>query len=167
MLNFPDFRAHERDFQMIAQVSGRASRKHRRGKVIVQTSSPEHPVIRQVVNHDYSAMFTTQCQERQLFRYPPFYRMIQLTLKHKDAEVVSRAAARLVVELRRQFADRVAGPVVPVVSRIQNQYLRILILKVESGASVARVREILAVVMEYVLTIPEYKSVKISAESDV
>lgn len=167
MLNFPDFRAHERAFQMIAQVSGRAGRKHRRGKVIVQTSSPEHPVIRQVINHDYRAMFTTQCQERQLFRYPPFYRMIQLTLKHKDAEVVSRAAARLVVELRRQFADRVAGPVVPVVSRIQNQYLRILILKVESGASVARVREILAVVMEYVLTIPEYKSVKISAESDV
>lgn len=167
MLNFPDFRAHERAFQMIAQVSGRAGRKHRRGKVILQTNSPDHPVILQVINHDYKAMFTTQCQERQQFKYPPFYRMIQLTLKHKDAEVVSRASARLASELRRQFADRVAGPVVPIVSRIQNQYLRLIILKVESGASVARVREILAVVMEYVLSIPEYKSVKISAESDV
>ncbi|ODT55991.1 MAG: primosomal protein N' [Paludibacter sp. 47-17] len=167
MLHFPDFRAHERAFQMIAQVSGRAGRRHRRGKVVVQTGSPGHPVIRQVLTHDYKAMFATQCQERQLFKYPPFYRMIQLTLKHKDAEVVSRASVRLAAELRRQFADRVAGPVVPVVSRIQNHYLRLIVLKVESGASVARVREILAVVMEYVLTIPEYKSVKISAESDV
>lgn len=167
MLNFPDFRAHERAFQMIAQVSGRAGRKHRRGKVVVQTNSPLHPVIQQVVAHDYKAMFNTQCRERELFKYPPFYRMIQLTLKHKDADVVARASARLVGELRHQFADRVAGPVVPVVSRIQNQYLRLIVLKVESGASVARVREILAVVMEYVLTIPEYKSVKISTESDV
>lgn len=167
MLNFPDFRAHERAFQMIAQVSGRAGRKHRRGKVVLQTNSPDHPVIQQVLRHDYRAMFDTQCRERQLFKYPPFYRMIQLTLRHRDAEIVSRAGARLAAELRRQFADRVAGPVVPVVSRIQNQYLRIIILKVESGASVARVREILSVVMEYVLTIPEYKSVKISAESDV
>jgi primosomal protein N' (replication factor Y) len=167
MLNFPDFRAHERAFQMIAQVSGRAGRKHRRGKVVVQTNAPLHPVIQQVVAHDYKAMFNTQCHERELFRYPPFYRMIQLTLKHRDAEVVARASTRLAGELRRQFADRVAGPVVPVVSRIQNQHLRLIVLKVESGASVARVREILAVVMEYVLTIPEYKSVKISAESDV
>lgn len=167
MLNFPDFRAHERAFQMIAQVSGRAGRKHRRGKVVLQTNSPDHPVIQQVLRHDYRAMFDTQCRERQLFKYPPFYRMIQLTLRHRDAEIVARAGARLAAELRRQFADRVAGPVVPVVSRIQNQYLRLIILKVESGASVARVREILSVVMEYVLTIPEYKSVKISAESDV
>lgn len=167
LLNFPDFRAHERAFQMMAQVSGRAGRKHRRGKVVLQTNSPEHPVILQVIKHDYKAMFDTQCRERQLFKYPPFYRMIQLTLKHKDAEVVARASARLVAELRRQFAERVSGPVVPLVSRIQNQYLRLILLKVESGASVARVREILSVVMEYVLTIPDYKSVKISAESDV
>ena len=91
MLNFPDFRAHERAFQMIAQVSGRAGRKHRRGKVVVQTNSPEHVVIQQVLKHDYKALFNMQCSERQVFKYPPFYRMIQLTLKHREVGVVNRA----------------------------------------------------------------------------
>lgn len=166
MLNFPDFRAHERAFQMIAQVSGRAGRKHRRGKVIVQTHSPDHPVIQQVLRHDYAAMFNTQCSERQQFKYPPFYRMIQITLKHKDAGVVNRCASLMSTELRKQFGQRVAGPVVPAVSRIQNLYLRLIILKIESGFSAARVREILAVIIQYIGSFPEFKSVKVVPDVD-
>lgn len=166
MLNFPDFRAHERAFQMIAQVSGRAGRKHRRGKVILQTHSPEHPVISQVLHHNYKAMFETQCAERQQFKYPPFYRMIQITLKHKDSGVVSRASELLVNELRKQFGDRVAGPVVPAVSRIQNLYLRLIVLKIEAGASTARVREMLGIIIQYLLSFPEFKSVRVSPDVD-
>ena len=166
MLNFPDFRAHERSFQLIEQVSGRAGRKYRRGKVILQTFSPQHPVIQQVLQHDYKAMFDIQCNERQQFKYPPYYRMIQITFKHKDSSIASRAASLMANELRKQFGQRVAGPVVPVVSRIQNNYLRQLLLKIESGISAARVREILGVIIQYVLSFPEFKSVRISPDVD-
>jgi len=166
MLNFPDFRAHERAFQMIAQVSGRAGRKHRRGKVILQTHSPGHPVIAQVLNHDYSAMFNTQCHEREQFKYPPFYRMIVITLKHKDSGVTSRCAVLMANELRKQFGERVAGPVIPAVSRIQNQYLRQIILKIESGISASRIREMLAVIIQYVVSYPEFKSVRVVPDVD-
>lgn len=166
MLNFPDFRAHERAFQLMAQVSGRAGRKFKRGLVVVQTSAPEHPVISQVVAHDYRGMYDLQCEERALFRYPPFYRMIQLTLKHKDASLVSRASSDMAVILREIFGERVLGPVIPAVSRIQNMYIRQVILKVETDASHVRAKELLASVIGRILADSRYRYVRINIDVD-
>jgi len=91
LLNFPDFRAHERAYQLMAQVSGRAGRKNKRGLVVLQTSQPEHTVIGQVIRNDYAAMYKLQTEERKQFKYPPYFRMIQITLRHKDVQVVKQA----------------------------------------------------------------------------
>lgn len=119
LINFPDFRAHERAFQLILQVSGRAGRKHSRGKVFIQTSQPEHPLIQLLVNQDYNSAFTTQLEERKLFKYPPYYRLIKIVVKHKNVETVERASQQLAKEFHKIKPLVVLGPEFPLVSRIQ------------------------------------------------
>jgi primosomal protein N' (replication factor Y) len=131
MINFPDFRSFERSFQLMAQVSGRAGRKGERGKVIIQTYKPQHEVIKNVVNTDYLAMFNSQLNERKKFKYPPYYRLIKITLKHKDAEFLNKAAAAFAKELRKSFDKNVLGPEYPIVSRIKNMFLKDILLKIE------------------------------------
>jgi len=119
LLNFPDFRAHERAYQLISQVSGRAGRKHGNGKVVIQTSQPNHPLIEMIRNQNYNQALQTQFEERQLFKYPPFYRLIKIVIKHKNEDTVNRAANQLGKELRKTNHYIVLGPEFPLISRIQ------------------------------------------------
>jgi len=166
MLNFPDFRAHERAYQLMAQVSGRAGRKNKRGTVVLQTSSPEHAIIGQVIRNDYKAMYTMQCEERQLFRYPPFFRIIQIVLRHRDPNVVNQAAHKLANDLRAVFGARVLGPNIPVVARVQNMYIKHILLKIENEASTTRAKEILREVTNQVLADSRFKSLWINLDVD-
>jgi primosomal protein N' (replication factor Y) len=166
MLNFPDFRAHERAYQLMAQVSGRAGRKNKRGTVILQTSSPEHAIIGQVIRNDYKAMYDTQCEERKLFKYPPFYRIIQIILRHRDPNVVNQAAGRLATDLRAVFGARVLGPNTPVVSRVQNLYIKHILLKIENEASSERAKDILRQITNQLLSDSKFKSLWINLDVD-
>lgn len=166
MLNFPDFRAHERAFQLMAQVSGRAGRKNKRGLVVLQTSQPEHPVIKQVIENDYLAMYNTQCAERSLFKYPPYYKMIQITLKHRDAGILKKAVIQYGSHLRTVFGSRILGPIDPPVSRIQNLYLKQFIFKIENEASPKRAKELLRELTNELLSQQEFKSLRVSLDVD-
>ena len=166
MLNFPDFRAHERAYQLMAQVSGRAGRKNKRGTVVLQTSSPEHAIIGQVIRNDYKAMYDTQCEERKLFKYPPFYRIIQIILRHRDPNVVNQAANRLASDLRAVFGARVLGPNVPAVSRVQNLYIKHILLKIENEASPERAKDILRQITNQVVADPKFKSLWVNLDVD-
>ena len=131
MLTFPDFRAYERSYQMMAQVAGRAGRKNRQGKVIIQTSTVNHPVIQFVMANDYISFYNYVLHERHKFRYPPYYRLIEITLKHKDSSLLNEAASELAKVLRNKFGRRILGPEYPSVSRIKNEYLKKILFKLE------------------------------------
>ncbi|MCL1934001.1 MAG: primosomal protein N' [Candidatus Azobacteroides sp.] len=143
LMNFPDFRAYERAWQLISQVAGRAGRRKTSGEVILQTSHPDHPLIRTALSHQYEAMYEMQMEERQLFRYPPFYRLIYIYLKHKKEDVLNAAAHVFAQSLREKLGDRVLGPEKPPTSRIQNLYIRRILLKIEAGVSVRLLHEII------------------------
>ena len=166
MLNFPDFRAHERAFQLMAQVSGRAGRKNKRGTVILQTTTTEHAIIGQVIRNDYQAMFATQCKERRLFRYPPFFRMIQIVIRHRDPNILNQASARIAADLRAVFGNRVLGPNIPAVSRIQNMYIKHILLKFEVDASAEKAKEILRQVTNQIISEPKFKALWVNLDVD-
>lgn len=166
MLNFPDFRAHERAYQLMAQVSGRAGRKNKQGSVVLQTADPEHPVIRQVAVNDYKAMYLTQLKERELFDYPPFYRLIYIYLKHRDEHLLQTLSQSYANQLRQVFDTRILGPDNPPVSRIQSLYIRKIVLKVETKASLPTVRSLLLKVYDEVLKDERFKSLIIYYDVD-
>ena len=166
MLNFPDFRSFERSYQLMAQVSGRAGRKNQRGKVIIQTYNPFHPIISNVIKNDYSAMFNSQLIERKKFRYPPYYRLIQVKLKHKNHNVLNKAAAELAVELRKVFGKRVLGPEYPLVSRIKNLYLKNILIKIEKESSVSFLKTTLKNQIEIFRAKKSNASVKVQIDVD-
>jgi primosomal protein N' (replication factor Y) len=149
LLKFPDYRANERSYQMLAQVSGRAGRRGKQGKVVIQTYDPAHRVIKQVIENDYKDLYFTEMEERKSFKYPPFYRIINLDIKHKDPEIVNNQAIYLAKELRQHFGEeRVIGPQPPLVSRIRNYYIQSIMLKFEKdGVSInkakANIREVI------------------------
>lgn len=166
MLNFPDFRAFERAYQLMAQVSGRAGRKNKRGKVVLQTNSPDHPVIHQVIRNDYEALFNSQCEERMQFKYPPFYRMIQIELKHKELDKVLLASKVFANMLQQVFSQRVAGPVVPSVSRVQNMYIRYFVLKIEMEASPSKAKALLKELVNQLLSDVRFRTIRIQMDVD-
>ena len=166
MLNQPDFRAHERAFQLMAQVAGRAGRRSRQGLVILQTRSPQLPVVRQVVENDYDALYTDQTEERETFHYPPFTRLILVHLRHRDLRTAESLARDVAILLRRIFGQRVLGPDTPPVGRVQQYYVRRLILKIETKASVLDVRLRLRQVQQYVLSQPQYRSAQVYYDVD-
>jgi len=131
LLRFPDYRANERSYQMLAQVSGRAGRRDKQGKVVIQTYDPNHRVIKQVIENDYTGLYLTEMEERRSFKYPPFYRIINLDIKHKNPEIVNNQAIYLANELRKHFGERVTGPEFPLISRIRNYYIKTIMLKFE------------------------------------
>lgn len=154
MLNIPDFRSYERSFQTLAQVAGRAGRKNRVGKVILQTRSADAPIIHHVVSNDYPAMYQEQMQERQLFHYPPFHRIIYVYLRHRDNQLLQHLADQMANTLRQTFGDRVLGPDRPPVSRVQSMHIRKIIIKIENSASPAAVRAALIQAQNHILSIP-------------
>lgn len=166
MLNIPDFRAFERSFQMMAQVSGRAGRKNKQGTVVLQTSSPDHPIIKHVVENDYKSMYSTQLEERQMYKYPPYFRLMNLLLKHKNKVVVERASEALAARLRAILGERVLGPQEPPVGRVQNQYLSRIMLKFEKGHSPARVKKIVNDAINHTLAQKQWRYVSIHTDVD-
>jgi primosomal protein N' (replication factor Y) len=144
LLKFPDYRANERSYQMLAQVSGRAGRRGKQGKVVIQTYDTGHRVIKQVIENDYKDLYFTEMEERKSFKYPPFYRVINLDVKHKDPEVANNQAIYLGNELRKHFGDRVIGPESPLISRIRNYYIKSIMLKFEKdGVSILKAKSTL------------------------
>jgi primosomal protein N' (replication factor Y) len=143
LMNLPDFRAYERAWQLMSQVAGRAGRRKTSGEVILQTSHPDHPLIRTALTHHYEAMYEMQMEERQLFHYPPLYRLINIYLKHRKEEVVNATARSFVQSLREKLGNRVLGPEKPPTSRIQNVYIRRILLKIETGVSIRLLHEII------------------------
>ena len=166
LLNYPDFRAYERAYQLMAQVSGRAGRKNNQGIVVLQTNEPTHQVISQVKANAYKEMFDSQMEERRLFRYPPFTRLTYIYVKGRDFATVKRAADYFSVCLRSVFADRVYGPDQPVVGRVQNQFIFKVMLKVELAVKPDQVRELLKKVSDHLLSQPEYKSIVLYSDVD-
>ena len=151
MINFPDFRSHERAFDMLEQVSGRAGRAHKQGQVIIQTSNPDHDVIKYVQAHDYEGFYQHELADRQQFGYPPFTKVINIHLKHRDDATVGELAVRYSSLLRQVFGSRVLGPMAPFVARVQNMYIRQITLKMETAASMSKVKKILRDLYEQML----------------
>jgi len=166
MLNYPDFRSYERAFQLMAQVAGRAGRKNRQGLVILQTKSPDLPVIRQVMDNDYEQLYYDQLAERQLFRYPPFYRLIYVYLKHRKEEVLNQAAELMAQHLRTGLGDRVLGPDKPPVARIQTLFIKKMMVKVEQNVSMAKVRDYLTAVQRAIVGDERFRSLIVYYDVD-
>lgn len=153
MISFPDFRASERAFDMMEQVAGRAGRAHRQGLVVLQTSEPSHPVIDFVKKHDYEGFFAFELQERRQFTFPPFVRMINIYLRHRDEATVGELAVRYSQLLRQTFGNRVLGPEAPLVGRVQQLFIRQIMLKMEMEASMSKVKRFLRDLYEQMLTL--------------
>lgn len=166
MLNFPDFRAHERSFQLMEQVSGRAGRRQKQGKVIIQTSDPSNRIIKLLLRHDYKTMFRLQMDERKAFNYPPFSRIIKIILKHKDRSQLNYFAEILASDLKKQFGKRVLGPEFPVISRIQQWYLKTIILKLERERPLAPAKQIILEAISGIERLEKASSLKISVDVD-
>lgn len=166
MLNQPDFRSHERAFQMMSQVAGRAGRRHLRGHVILQTRNPDEPIIQQVITNDYIGMYYDQLEERSLFRYPPHYRLIYIYLKHRTSQIVDEASKILSSHLRNTFGERILGPDTPPVARIQLFHIRKIILKIENGTSVSRVRQSLSTIRSSLMANARYRSLIVYFDVD-
>ncbi len=166
MLNVPDFRAYERAFQMLSQVAGRAGRRGERGRVVLQTRQVDNPLIQQVIRGDYRAMYLSQLEERRTFGFPPFCRLISVYLKHRKDEVVAHAAEHYAALLRPHFGNNLLGPDRPVVSRVQLQYIRKLIVKVPLNLTPQSVRHTLLVSRDMVQHYDVYKSVTIYFDVD-
>jgi primosomal protein N' (replication factor Y) (superfamily II helicase) len=166
MLNFPDFRSHERSYQLMEQVSGRAGRKAKQGKVIIQSYNPAHHIIQFVVMHDYYAYFKSQLEDRNKFHYPPYYRLINLRLKHRDPNVLNKAARDLAQDLRADLGKRVLGPEYPLVSRIKNFYIKQILVKIEKGPNVGGLKEMIRKKIDDMQKIPAYRQVRVNADVD-
>jgi primosomal protein N' (replication factor Y) (superfamily II helicase) len=144
MMNFPDFRAHERSFQMMEQVSGRAGRRSRTGKVVIQTTTPAHYILQQVIKHDYTGMYEAQIIEREMFGYPPFTRLIRLSVKHHDKEILNKAASQLAERLRKKLGKMILGPEFPPVMQVQKWYIKCILVKISRDLSVTKIKEFIA-----------------------
>lgn len=166
MLNYPDFRAYEHAFMMMAQVSGRAGRKGKRGKVILQTKSPTLPVISQVVHNDYTGFYQDLLEERRAFHYPPFYHLVYVFLKHKHEQVCHQASMELGQTLRSWFGDRVLGPDKPAVAKVKTMNIRKIVIKLENGINQAKVREYLRYAQEQMSKDPRYGALQIYYDVD-
>ena len=143
MISFPDFRSHERAFNMMEQVAGRAGRKHAQGLVVMQTSDPEHPVVKLVQQHDYLGFYNLEIAERQRYAYPPFTRIVNIYMKHRNEDVLTEMSAMFSQMLRQVFGTRILGPEAPMVARVQQLFIKQIVLKIEVAASMSKVKEFL------------------------
>jgi primosomal protein N' (replication factor Y) len=166
LLNRTDFRAFERSFQLMTQVAGRSGRREKRGKVIVQTGDPDHWVIERVIGHDFVGFYNAEIIERKNFFYPPYFKIIEITLKHKNENELNRAAAELAAKLRESFKERVLGPEFPVVKRIYNLYLKKITLKVERDANDKKVKERIHQILDEFFSAPLNKSIRSVVDVD-
>lgn len=166
MLNFPDFRAFERAFQMLMQVAGRAGRKEKRGKVVVQTWQPYHWIIQKVIENDFAGMVAQELLERQKFKYPPYYRMVTMVLRHRDRNTLDDRTAKFTAALRQHFGDRILGPEYLPIARVRNRYQKQLILKLEKSRSFKEARQTIRQCMEEFYREKNNRSVQIAIDVD-
>jgi primosomal protein N' (replication factor Y) len=166
MLYYPDFRAFERTFQMLTQVAGRAGRSSKQGKVVIQTYSPEHLILNQVLKQDYKGMFNSQLNERFKYNYPPYYRIIKVTLKHKNHEQLAQSADWLAGVLKQNTDIPILGPEEPVINRIKTLYIKEILIKIPADQNVTRIKKILNRVLHSFDAIAQFKSVRKSINVD-
>ena len=166
LLSYPDFRAFERGFQLMAQVAGRAGRRNKQGLVLIQAYNPSHHILSMVLEHNYEALYQSQLAERERFNYPPFCRIVQLSLRHVDANVINKAADELAKKLRSLFGKRVLGPEYPSVSRIRNQYLKNILIKFEKGIALPKAKDEMRNAIVKLNALPEYKAVRVVIDVD-
>jgi primosomal protein N' (replication factor Y) len=168
MIHFPDFRSHERAFQLVTQVSGRAGRKNNQGKVVIQTASAGTPLLNNIISHDYLSFYQSEIIERESFHYPPFYRLIKIILKSKDKDVVESASIQYGKTLKAEFGEqRILGPQEPMISRIRNAYLRELFVKIEkSDVDISKVKKLLLDKSNQLTKDAKYKSVRVIFDVD-
>ena len=166
LLSYPDFRAHERSFQLMAQVSGRAGRKGKQGKVIIQTYEPFHPVLQDVLRNDFRGLYEKQMLTRKQFGYPPFYRLVMIKLKHKDYRKLNPAATELSSLLRPIFKQDLLGPEYPIVSRVKNLYIKQMLIKFNRDHNAQQVKDIIMKQIKLFQLNPDYKSVIVQIDVD-
>jgi primosomal protein N' (replication factor Y) len=166
LLNFPDFRAHERSFQMLTQVAGRAGRTEKQGQVIIQTYNPFHQILQQVSANDYQSMYTEQLYEREQYHYPPHNRIIRLTFKHKEYNKLNEAAEWFTTALRAKYGQWILGPEYPPIPRIRNQYLKHVLIKIPRKLSVAKMKNSIKRIETSFHAISQYKGVRVIYDVD-
>ena len=166
LINFPDFRAHERSFQLLQQVAGRAGRTDTRGKVVIQSYNPHHTILQQVSINDYQSMFVEQLEDRRIYKYPPYCRLIKLTLKHKDYNKVNDGAEWFATSLRHVLKENVLGPEFPVVSRIRNQYHKNILIKIPQNQSLIKTKSVLQKIKLRFLSTRDFRAVRLLINVD-
>jgi primosomal protein N' (replication factor Y) len=167
LLGWPDFRAHERAYHLMSQVSGRAGRKKKRGKVIIQSYNPEHSIIRDVMDHRYENMYANEILQRKNFEYPPFFRMVQLTIVHQNVDLVNAGSAFLVEKLKAIFGSkRVLGPEFPYVSRIKNKYHKQIVLKIDKQYKLSQTKGALKNEIQMFLSNEHFRSLRVIVNVD-
>jgi len=166
MLNFPDFRAHEKSFQMLTQVSGRAGRAKKRGKVAIQTFNPYHQILQQVTINDYATMYKEQLEERYQYQYPPLIRLVKITLKHKDYMKVDVASQWLAKSLINSFQDNVLGPSSPAISRIRNQHIKTILVKLPKENSLKQSKTIIQKIKNSFQSVADFRAVRFNIDVD-
>jgi primosomal protein N' (replication factor Y) len=166
MLRFPDFRAYERSYQLMAQVSGRAGRKNKQGKVIIQTFNTENIIINQVINNNYELMFNHQLNERRQFFYPPFSRLIKVTIKHRDKNILKKVSYEL-AELLKTIPDcKILGPTTPPIIRIQNYFIKNIMIKIKKTNHTAKTKNRIEQTIESINSKKGYKATIIIIDVD-
>lgn len=166
LLNFPDFRALERSFQLLLQVSGRAGRTEKQGRVIIQTFNPKHPLLQQVEQHDFMGMYDFQIQERYDFKYPPYFRLIKITVKDKKYVKMQTAANWLTESLKHVFKENILGPEQPPVGRVRNEYITNILIKIPKNQSLTKTKEVIRKIERSFLSVKEFRSVKLLIDVD-
>ena len=166
LLNFPDFRAHERSYQLMVQVSGRAGRDKKRGKVAIQTFNPYHQILQQVTTNDYDKMYSDQLNERYTFHYPPLVRLIKIILKHKDFNKVDTASEWLGKSLKNSFHENVLGPTSPAISRIRNMHIKTLLIKLPKNKPIYQSKELIQKIKNSFQSVAEFRSVRFIVDVD-
>jgi primosomal protein N' (replication factor Y) len=166
MLYFPDFRAFERSFQMMTQVAGRAGRASVRGRVVIQTYNPDHNIVRQVTSNDYEGMFQEQLYDRKIYKYPPYFRLVKLTLKHRDFEKLKTAASWLANVLTQQLSMPVLGPEEPPIPRIRNEYIRTVMIKIPNENSLPGTKKTIRRILDSFEAVPQFRPVKVVVNVD-
>ena len=166
LLNYPDFRATERAFQLMAQVAGRAGRKNGQGTVFLQTRMSDAAVIPQIVKNDYASFYNQQLSERMLFHYPPFYRLVYIYMKHRDVHVLEEFSDIIAKRMRDIFDNRILGPDLPPVARIKQLYIRKIVLKVENGLSQYKINEVLQNIQQAYCQMPRYRAISMYYDID-
>ncbi|MQP23700.1 primosomal protein N' [Flavobacterium sp. LMO8] len=167
LLNQPNFRAYERAYQMMMQVSGRAGRSEKKGKVVIQTYNPYHNTIQQVLGNDYMGMYKEQIYERQNFKYPPFFRLVKLTLKHRDFDKLKEGSMWIYNVLSQNLDMPVLGPEEPAINRIRNEYIRTIMVKIPVQKHLGNTKKNIAKVLMSFEAVPQYRSIKVKVDVDV